>query len=227
MSEQRAFDNREALDRELAEHIAQALRRDILTRGCASLAVSGGSTPKGMFARLAETELDWNKVWITLVDERWVAPDHADSNERLVRENLLQQAAADAHFISMKSEDTDAQDGLGTIAQRLEDLPMPISCVVLGMGGDGHTASWFPKAANLAELIDPANPHLLGTCDPITAPHQRITLTLPAVIESRELIIHITGDEKRQVLKEAVAKQYPIAAVLQQTENPATIWWAP
>jgi len=227
MSEWREFDSRDALDSALAGHLARLLARDIESRGSASLAVSGGSTPKGMFARLAAQYLPWEQVWITLVDERWVGPDSPDSNERLVRDNLLTGPASRANFVGMKTAHADAGDGLAEATRRLAGLPQPFSCVVLGMGGDGHTASWFPQADNLAQLLDPAGEAMLGTCDPVTAPHQRITLTLPVVLRSREIILHITGEDKRAVLAAAVEQHYPVAAITAQTANPATSWWAP
>jgi 6-phosphogluconolactonase len=227
MSELREFSSRGELDAALAEHIAQLLRQDIHKRGSASLAVSGGSTPKGLFAKLASCELDWSRVWITLVDERWVEPDHDDSNEKLVRENLLQNRAAAANFIGLKSPGDNAAAGLRASAEQLAPLPRPFTCVVLGMGGDGHTASWFPQAKNLAELVDPEGAHELGTTDPVTAPHQRITLTLAAVLNSGAVVLHITGDEKRSVLAQASDKDYPIAVITEQQINPASIWWAP
>jgi len=227
MNEWQVYSSREELDRALAAHIAQRLRDDIEARGSASLAVSGGSTPKNMFALLSRCDLDWSRVWLTLVDERWVAPGDRDSNERLVRENLLQHNASRAHFVSLKSEHDNAAQGLAEVTARLADLPLPFATVILGMGGDGHTASWFPLATNLAQLLDPDNPNLLGASDPVSAPHQRITLTLAAVLQSRDIAIHITGEDKRAVLEQSGDRDYPIAAILRQQQNPATIWWAP
>lgn len=227
MSDQRNFASRAALDDALAAHIAQHLRADIDKRGAASLAVSGGSTPKGLFAVLSKLALPWEKVWITLVDERWVEPDSDDSNERLVRENLLQNAAAGANFIGLKGSTSEAEAGLQEVTNRMAALPQPFSCVVMGMGDDGHTASWFPQASNLDELINPDGEALLGTCDPVTAPHQRITFTLPAVLQSGDIVLHITGEKKREVLAQAAEKRYPIASITEQNSNPASIWWAP
>jgi 6-phosphogluconolactonase len=98
MSDWKTFGTAGELDRALAVHIAEGLRRDIDSRGSASLAVSGGSTPKHMFELLSACELDWSRVWITLVDERWVSTSSEDSNERLLRENLLQHSAAAAQL---------------------------------------------------------------------------------------------------------------------------------
>ena len=227
MSEPHDFETRDALDAALAGHISATLARAIADHGTASLAVSGGSTPKGMFADLSQADIAWASVWITLVDERWVPPADPDSNERLVREQLLQNRASAANFVGLKSPAAEAEEGLAETASRFADIPLPLSCVVLGMGGDGHTASWFPQASNLDALLDPAGAAMLGTCDPVTAPHQRITLTLPMVLAAGEIILHITGEEKRSVLAQAAANNYPIAAITEQDHNPASIWWAP
>jgi 6-phosphogluconolactonase len=180
-----------------------------------------------MFAALSQAEIPWEAVCITLVDERWVSPDDPDSNERLVREHLLQNRACAANFVGLKSRARDAATGLRESTERFADIPLPLSCVVLGMGGDGHTASWFPQAANLGELLDPDGSALLGWCDPVTAPHQRITLTLPVVLAAEEIILHITGREKSDVLADAARKGLPIAAITDQDRNPVSIWWAP
>ena len=227
MNEWRCFSNIDELDRELAQHIAGQLARDLSEQGRASLAVSGGGTPKSMFQQLSQCQLDWSNVWITLVDERWVDPDDEASNEKMVRENLLQNRAAAAKFISLTTTAGDASDALPDVAQRMTEMPQPFSALVLGMGGDGHTASWFPRASNLQDLLDPDGVPQLAATQPVTAPHQRMTLTLPAVLNSRDIIIHITGSEKKAVLESAVQQHYPIAAILTQNKTPATIWWAP
>jgi 6-phosphogluconolactonase len=227
MSESHDFDSRSALDQALAAHVAERLERTIAARGQASLAVSGGSTPKGMFAALSQAEIPWESVCITLVDERWVAVDDPDANERLVREHLLCNRACAARFIGLKSSAPGAAAGLRESTERFACVPLPLSCVVLGMGADGHTASWFPRASNLHELLDPSGSAPLGWCDPVTAPHQRITLTLPVVLAAEEIILHITGEEKRAVLANAARESLPIAAVSAQDRNPVSIWWAP
>lgn len=224
MSDWRTFASATELDAALAAHIAKRLEEDLQRFGHASLAVSGGSTPVGMFRQLAGKRLDWSRVWLTLVDERCVATDSPDSNERLVRTELLQQHAAAASFLGLASA---CGGGLERLEQQFADLPRPFSAAVLGMGTDGHTASWFPRASNLAGLLDPANPAAVATTEPITAPHRRVTLTLPAVLNSRELLLHITGMRKRELLHSAAKKDLPVATILLQNTTPATIWWAP
>lgn len=227
MSEWREFNSRAELDAALAAQLAADLRADLGTRPRSSLAVSGGSTPRQMFQRLAATGLDWARVAITLVDERWVDATDPDSNEALVRDCLLRDQAAAASFVGLKTPGADCATAVAEVAETVSSLPRPFAGVVLGMGGDGHTASWFPQASNLQRLLDPTNPARVAATDPVTAPHPRMTLTLAAVLDSRHIHLHITGGAKRAVLESAVARGFPVASVLAQTQTPLTIWWAP
>lgn len=227
MNEKNNYLDRDQLDRELAAYIGDALSADIEKIGSATLAVSGGSTPKGLFGYLSNCALKWANISIVLVDERWVDSNSADSNEKLVRDNLMQNLAADALLVGLKTDHARAEDGLKEAQQRISLLSKPFTAVVLGMGGDGHTASWFPEAQNIKNLLDPENTDEVAITDPVTAPHKRATLTLSAVLNSSEIIIHVTGDEKRAVLKSAGEKRYPIAAVLEQKKTPVALWWAP
>jgi 6-phosphogluconolactonase len=221
------FDTAAELDAALADHLAGQLRADIAGRGAGSLALSGGSTPANMFRLLARQDLPWGQVALTLVDERWVDGGHPDSNERLLREHLHTGPAGAARLVGLKTPHARPSEGEAEASARIASLPRPFTAVVLGMGGDGHTASWFPRAANLSRLLDEHGSALVAATEPVTAPHARMTLTLPAVLGSREIILHITGEEKRAVLGQAIARGYPIAAILKQRRTPLTIWWAP
>lgn len=226
MSKWRCFASTDELDRALARHIAARLRGDIQAHGRAGLAVSGGSTPTGMFGQLSRCQLDWAKVWLTLVDERRVATDSADSNELLVRRKLLQNHATAAHFVSMATACDGSPGSLAELERQIAALPKPLTVVVLGMGSDGHTASWFPGADNLGALLNPDGEAEVAITNPVTAPHSRITLTLPAVLNSREIVVHITGEDKKALLERA-GGNYPVSAIITQDLTPATIWWAP
>jgi 6-phosphogluconolactonase len=223
----REFASPAALDAALAAQLVEDLGAELARYPLGSLAVSGGSTPRNMFRRLAASELDWSRVVITLVDERWVKPTSPDSNEALVRDCLLRERAAAARFVGLKTPGADCAAAVADVAASIDRLPMPFAAVVLGMGGDGHTASWFPQAANLGLLLDPENPNRVAATDPVTAPHPRMTLTLAAVLDSRHIHLHITGADKRRVLESAIAQGYPVASILTQTRTPVTIWWAP
>lgn len=215
----------------LAAQVAELLRAGIKERGRASLVVSGGSTPVVFFAALSELALDWKQVVITLADERWVDPAEADSNEHLVRQHLLQNRAAMARFVGLKTGAATAVQGEKECGDRLALVPRPFDVLILGMGNDGHTASLFPQAARLGEALALESGKLCLAITPPVAPHERMTLTLPALLQSRQIILHIAGADKRAVYERAMADgpvaQMPIRAVLGQTASPVTVFWCP
>lgn len=188
----------------LARRIGGALRRAIVARGTASLVVSGGRTPGPLFTALSEIPLPWDRVQVTLADERWVPATHNDSNEGLVRRCLLRRRAAAAEMIGLVSGHATAADGVDTIAERLRRMPRPFDVVILGLGTDGHTASLFPGAAQLAAGLDHATTSPCLAIRPPNAPHERISLTAAALLDSRWRILHLRGDEKWRVLRRAL-----------------------
>lgn len=213
----------------LAQDVAAMLRAGIAERGKASLVVSGGSTPKPFFEALKKQDIEWDKLYITLADERWVDADHADSNEKLVRENLL---VGGAHFVSLKNAASTPHEGAVQASQAVASLPIPFDVVILGMGDDGHTASFFPHAAELEDALTPADASALcaGLTPPVYAPHPRITLTLPAILNAKRIILHITGGSKQEVYAKACeagpVEDMPVRAVLRQELTPVEVYWA-
>lgn len=225
------FDTPTAMNTALATAITANLQDAINLRSKASLAVSGGPTPVELFQILSQAQIAWNQVYITLVDERWVDKHHEDSNERLIHTHLLQNKAKDAHFISLKTIAEDPYDGVDEIQTRLQQsLPLPIDALVLGMGDDGHTASLFPHAENLYKGIDMQSDRLVIDMKPLTAPHDRISLTLPVILNSRHLYLQLNGKKQQQVLEQALAgkniNDMPIRAVLHQQKLPLQIYLA-
>ncbi|KZC43348.1 MULTISPECIES: 6-phosphogluconolactonase [Rhodanobacter] len=216
----------------LAERVAERLRSGVAERGHAVLAVSGGSTPKDFFDRLAREQLDWARVQVTLVDERWVPDTDERSNARLVKARLLQHAAAAAPFVPLYTGDAAPEAGLATAAARIDALPLPFDAVVLGMGDDGHTASFFPGGDHLAEALDPDG---RARVLPMRAPgagEPRITLSLPTLLETRALYLLVAGEKKRDLLADArlglgAAQHYPVRAVLTQQRVPVAVYWCP
>ena len=212
----------------LAHAVADDLREALAARGHASLALSGGTTPRRFLQALSRQPLDWSSVTVTLVDERWVPDDHERSNARLVKEHLLQQEAASARFVPLYRPAPAPDDALAEVAA---DLPTTLDVVVLGMGGDGHTASFFPGGDRLADAMDPA---ATATVLPMRAPgagEPRITLTLPVLRDAGHLYLHIEGGEKRQVLQQALSGQgkgagYPVRQVLQALHAPLQVYMA-
>jgi 6-phosphogluconolactonase len=222
------FPDRAAFARAMAEQAADAILADILRRGVASLAVSGGSTPAEFFRRLHAIDLPWERIVITLADDRWVPPTHADSTEKLVREELLHRSSP---FLGLVNDAATPQAGEAAINDRLQALPLPLTLSCLGMGEDGHYASIFPHNASLAKAMDPANLLLCtAVSDAPKPPPQRITLTLPTLMNTGRVILHLIGQSKLDALDTALAdgpvEAMPIRAILRQTDVPVEIFYA-
>lgn len=228
--QEQIFSARDELDQALAAAVAQRLNDAISSEGRASLVVSGGSTPVHFFTVLANAELDWSKVTVTLADERWVDNAHEASNEKLVRENLLQNKAAGAQFLPLKTPADTAVDGAAALANSFSNIGK-FTVVILGMGGDGHTASLFPGADGLARAMATDTSPICQAITPLTAPHERMTLTAARLLDADDIIIHITGESKREVLEQAKGlvnqAELPISLFLQQRGTPTTLYWAP
>ena len=225
------FDDRQHLSVALADHVGKLLIRAVAKKGAASMVVSGGSTPKPLFEQLSELDICWEHVVITLVDERWVDAADKDSNEHLVRAHLLKNRAAKATFIGMKNEALTAAAGVQQCERRLRQVPRPFDLVILGMGNDGHTASLFPGARQLAAVTAMDSGKICMAVTPPAASHDRMTLTLPAILAANRIFLHIVGTEKLKVLKQALAagspEAMPIRFILMQEQVPVTIYHAP
>lgn len=231
MIERRDFADRAELAKALADAVADNLRTGLAERGEASIAVSGGSTPAKFFAQLGKKkDIDWDNVTVTLVDERWVPETSDRSNAGLVNEKMLQGPAATAKFVPLYtgSDEPDAAGIKKTIAN-VAGVPSPFDAVILGMGNDGHTASFFPGG----DTLDAA---LTGTADALAirapgAGEPRVTLSLLRLLKTRALYLHIEGEEKAETLKRALepgpVAEMPVRAVLRQEAVPLTIVWSP
>ncbi|MGL4859342.1 MAG: 6-phosphogluconolactonase [Enterobacteriaceae bacterium] len=225
------FTDRVSLEHHLALRIVQLLSAGIQARGEATLAVSGGKTPLDLFATLAKCPLEWHKVTVTLVDERWVNTDDGASNEKLVRERLLQHAAAAARFVGMKNEAESAFAGAAACGDKLASLAWPVDVMLLGMGDDGHTASLFPATEGLAQALALDSGRLCQAMSPPGTGNERMTLTLPALLNSRHLFLHLVGENKMATLRRARqgsdVEEMPVRAILQQRSVPLTVYYAP
>lgn len=215
----------------LADDVANALRTAIARDGKASLLLSGGSTPKLFFQHLSRQELDWSNVMVTLVDERWVPPSSDRSNAKLVGENLLQGLASKALFQPLYVDGKNADEGIKDLDQIFAQWPQQNTVVILGMGADGHTASFFPGGDNLSKAIDPETDARFSSMRAAGAGEERITFTLPALLNTQFLALHIEGETKSKVLEEALGegpiKDLPIRSALRQNRTPLNIYWCP
>lgn len=222
----RAFPTSAALAEALAGEVADRLRAGLKSRGAASIAVSGGSTPGLFFDALSRQQLDWANVVVTLVDERFVPETSPRSNAALVKARLLANEARLARFVSLwaDAESVDAAARRAAAGQAL--VPAPLDVAVLGMGLDGHTASFFPDANELDALLDPACPALVMPVRAPSAGEPRLTLPASRLADARFLALHIEGHDKKQVLETALRGcRSPIAMVMAQARAPMPVYW--
>lgn len=216
--------SREAAAEGLADAVQENLFTAFVAAETASLAVAGGTTPGPMFAALSTRAMEWDRVRVTVTDERLVPEDNARSNARLVRETLLQNAAAAASFVPLApggaAPGPDGPPGLAAM--------LPLDCVVLGMGEDMHTASLFPGALRLHDALAADAPPVMTITAP-GAPEPRVTLTAPVLTGARAIHVLIFGAGKRAALDAAMqdgpVEDAPIRAIL-RAGAPVTIHYA-
>ena len=214
------YPSRAALMAGLADVIAGQLRA---VSGPVTLSVPGGTTPGPVFDALSGEDLDWGRVAVLLNDERWVGEDSPRSNTRLVRERLLVGRAAAATLVPMYMPAPQPEDRLDVLAKGIAPH-LPITVLLLGMGGDMHTASLFPGADKLAQALAPDAPVLMALRAD-AAGEARITLTARVLAAAQHIHILITGADKRAALERALTlppMEAPVRVVLDQ----AIVHWA-
>lgn len=204
---------------ELASFVSSSLLGAVRSKGQAVLSVSGGKSPIGLYEALSLRPLPWEKILVTLVDERHVASDHEASNAKLIRHHLLQGQADCAYFQPMITNDSDFSLSLSEIADRadseLTDIG-PADITILGIGDDGHTASLFPGVASLDQgLSDHTTRHCIAVelpNPPGNAPFHRLSQTLAYILRSKYIILPVAGSAKLSVLKQALQRENNRAA---------------
>ncbi len=211
----------------LAARVAEDLDTAISERGRASLAVPGGATPADFLRSLGRIALPWDRVTVTLTDERWVPVEDGRSNQRSLTETLLTGPAASARFIPLYNGAREPALGLPAVGAALEGA-IPLDVCVLGMGNDMHTASLFPGSTELPQALDPAGKSLALAISARGVPEPRITLTAPVLAGAARLYLLIKGPTKRAALEQALATEdplrAPVRAVLQAAAEPVVFY---
>ena len=236
MLNEHLFDSREALNEAVTAFCEATLDKAVKDNGKTTFLVSGGSTPAPLYQALSESALPWQDIHVAPVDERWVDEDHKASNAAFVKRSLLQGKATQAPFTPMKTASVTANEGAAEVAQRYGELPDNWDLLVLGMGPDGHTASLFPHGEGTAAALDAAADAniaaIMAKPSKVTGDNlERISLSLAGIMQAKQIVLLITGEEKLAVLREAMgevdAQDLPIAAVLKQDKVPVHLFWAP
>jgi 6-phosphogluconolactonase len=224
-----AYESRAAASRAAADLLAKQLAVTLDKNPLAALIVSGGSTPGPCFAQLSTKPLDWPRVTVVPSDERWVPAQDPASNEGLIRRQLLKGRAGQAQLLPLFREGIAPEQAPGMIGQDLKKLPRPFSAALLGMGEDGHFASLFPDYDGLPEALDPVGAAECVLVQTAGSPHLRISLTLPALLESAMIVLLIFGEAKRRVFESASRGngEYPVASLVRHANCPLSVIWAP
>ncbi|MBQ0731986.1 MAG: 6-phosphogluconolactonase [Oleispira antarctica] len=212
-------DNADVLAKKLAVSVSKQLKECLAEKNKACLAVSGGTTPVEFFEQLSQQELDWAKVTVILVDERWLATDHKDSNEKLVRDHLIKNDAKQAYFLGLKNDSALPSEGIMDCETQLRTQIDHIDVVVLGMGTDGHTASWFTDSTQLAALLDSETSAWCLPVEDSFLPQPRMSLTWRFMKRAEKIYLHFTGEEKNKVFAQAckeTSEQLPVSHILHQ-----------
>ena len=227
------FETREELAQQLADDVVARLQPDLETGTFGSIAFSGGSTPELFLKTLAaHPDYQSDMTYVALVDERDVAVDNPRSNEAFVRRSAGLQDHPDSEFLGLRREGFTAADTAAWADAKLrEDEELPFDVVCLGLGEDGHTASFFPGDPHLAEVTDPNTERLFMALDSPALPEPRLTMTLPPIVQARFLVLQFHGEAKRAVFERALedgpADDLPIRHVIRHPDARVHVYWAP
>lgn len=222
MMQRRVFPDIESLSQGFADFAATALRDTLSRKPQATLAIPGGNTPRHYLPALAKYQLPWDRITVTLSDERWVNVNDAQSNEHLVKQHLMNRLPANARFVGLKTDHDNPFDAIEAIHQRLDKLPLPLSLTVLGLGEDGHIASLFPGMNP-----DLADTHHCVAAAPPVAPSLRVSLSLKLLAKSERIVLVVTGESKRRLLdrvSENPDSKLPVVWLMRHAQATITIF---
>lgn len=204
------FSSKDQLDQALCADLAKIIQRAISDKGSANILLSGGSSPIRLYELMSNADLDWSKVLIGLVDERFVPPINEFSNEKMIREKLIQNQAQSARFVGMVANTLDQIENVNFIEGKYQPFMQKIDLVLLGMGEDGHTASLFPNDEVSEQLLKSSEVGIYNTISP-NFPNYRITCSAAMLLQAENIILMLSGEKKLQVFETSTDYQLPIS----------------
>ena len=231
MAELETFPTLETWAASIAGRLEETLGQAVIAKGRAVFAGPGGSTPSPVYARLAQADIGWSTIAVTLVDERYVPETSPESNARLIRDVLLQGPAAAARFLPLYHPAVTVDRAAAMAAHALDETGGRFDAVLLGMGEDGHICSMFPASPTLKTLLSPTlKPTVLGVPhgrDGAAPSLERLSINLPYLMSAGRVILGLKGAEKRAVFEREAAGDpaiQPIAALIANNVPLEVVW---
>ena len=176
--------------------------------GSASIVTCGGSSPINIFKQLSlRDDIDWSNVNLTLLDDRKVSIDHPDSNEKLLIDHFAKNSAQNINIVSLCNSPNEVLE-----------IKRPFDVMLIGLGGDGHFASLFPELVDNKECFDvDANPEILFLGEMGDPKHERVSMNLSLILQSKKIILISSSDQKNKVIQQALTdKALPLHYLLNQ-----------
>ena len=176
--------------------------------GSASIVTCGGSSPINIFNQLSlRDDIDWSNVNLTLLDDRKVSIDHPDSNEKLLIDHFAKNSAQNINIVSLCNSPNEVLE-----------IKRPFDIMLIGLGGDGHFASLFPELVDNKECFDvDANPEILFLGEMGDPKHERVSMNLSLILQSKKIILISSSDQKNKVIQQALTdKALPLHYLLNQ-----------
>jgi 6-phosphogluconolactonase len=212
------FENINTLESTLVKKISLFVSDAIKKYGDARILLSGGSTPINLYSLLSKENVDWGKVKIGLVDERFVDQKSEYSNESHIKNNLFKNWAKTAILSSMVCCIDNESLNLEMVSNSYSCFMERTDFTLLGMGNDGHTASIFPNDKESDELMNSINIGVYSTKAP-NYPYNRITCSKEFIAKSKAIVLFFTGVHKFNVLKNSSNTTLPISYFVKNTKE--------
>lgn len=193
---------------EFINSIIAHLNSSINEFGSASIVTCGGSSPINIFKQLSlRDDIDWSNVNLTLLDDRKVSIDHPDSNEKLLIDHFAKNSAQNINIVSLCNSPNEVLK-----------IKRPFDIMLIGLGGDGHFASLFPELVDNKECFDvDANPEILFLGEMGDPKHERVSMNLSLMLQSKKIILISSSDQKNKVIEQAFTdKALPLYYLLNQ-----------
>jgi 6-phosphogluconolactonase len=215
----------------VSDRLILALGQGLSEKGTALFAGSGGSTPSPIYDQMKGADLDWSRVIVTLVDERYVPETSDQSNGTLLKRTLLQDRAARARFLPLYTPAVTVDRAAAEATRALQAVGGRIDAALLGMGEDGHICSIFPFSPTLKTLLTPTlKPAVYGVPvgrDGLAPSLERLSINLPYLIEARRVVLALKGRTKLEIFEREAAGDpaiQPIAALIAAGVKLDVLW---